>query len=349
MHIQWVYSLNRYDQLLKRVDSDRDKVRTLLGDKGTSLAEMRQWGLPVPPAFTITTGASAAYREGNQQIPDGLWQQVSAALADIEHETGKRFGDPTNPLLLSCRVGSRGSRFSMVETVLNIGLNDRITRGLIDNCGDACFVYDLYQRLLHRFGTVVMGVPATSFEAILNAYHLNHDGLSESPLDESLYRQITTDFKSLIAAESGTPFPQNTYDQLHLAIEAAFRAEHNRVGQGAAGATDNPAPAGTAVTVESMVFGNRDNQSATGVARTFHLKTGEIALEGEYLLHAQGEAVEWGESRTKAIADLAVDIPHSWNDLQRYGQQLERYYRAPQEVEFTIEAGKLWLLETRSI
>lgn len=347
MHIQWVYPLNRYDQLVKRVNGDRDKVRTLLGDKGASLAEMRQWGLPVPPAFTITSEASIAYWEGGQQIPEGLWRQLSVALADLEHETGKRFGDPTNALLLSCRVGGRGIHSSMVETILNLGLNDRIARGLIEAGADRHFVYDLYQRLLHRFGTVILGVPATCFEAVLKAHHLNPNRTHEGGATDEVWREITSEFKSIIAKESGTPFPQDPYDQLHLAITAAFRlgkgqyAFHAHQGESAHG--------GAAITVEVMVYGNRNLHSATGIARTAHLKTGDPALEGEYVLNAQGEVAEQGETQTKPIADLALDFPRAWVELQHYCNQLERHYQTPPEVEFTIEADKLWLLEARPL
>jgi pyruvate,orthophosphate dikinase len=345
MDIQWVYPLNRYDQLLQRVEGNRDKVRRLLGDKGASLAEMREWGLPVPPAFTITTEASVTYWETGAQIPPKLWRQVAVALADIEHETGRRYGDPTHALLLSSRVGATGTRFGMVETVLNLGLNDRIAKGLVAECGDARFVYDLYRRLIYLFGTIVMGIPAAPFEAVLKAHQVHQNGASETTVTGEEWQSITSDFKTLIVKESGRLFPQDPYDQLHMAIEAAFR-----VGKGSSHEGNGAFyQGGTAVTVEAMVYGNRDGHSATGVVRTCHLKTGTPTLEGEYLVHAQGEAVERGATQTTPIADLALEMPHAWTELHHYCHQLERYYHAPQEVEFTIEAGKLWVLESRTV
>lgn len=347
MHIQWVYPLNRYDQLVKRVNGDRDKVHTLLGDKGASLAEMRQWGLPVPPAFTITSEATVAYWEGGQQTPEGLWRQLSVALADLEHETGKRFGDPTNALLLSCRVGGQGIHNRLVETILNLGLNDRIARGLIEEGGETSFVYELYQRLLHRFGSVVFGIPTSHFEAVLQSQGATPNGQKAEPANASRERELTSAFKTMIARESGTPFPQDPYDQLHLAIESAFQRGN---GQTVFHATQGEAThKGVAITIEAMVYGNRNLHSATGIARTAHLKTGDPALEGEYALQAQGEVVEQGEIQTKPIADLALDFPRAWVELQHYCNQLERHYQTPPEVEFTIEADKLWLLEARPL
>lgn len=340
MHIQWVYPLNRYDQLVKRVNGNQDQIHRLLGDKGTSLAEMRRLGIPVPPAFTITSEATAAYWEGGQQIPDGLWRQLSTALADLEHETGKRFGDPTNALLLSCRVGGKGIRNSMVETILNLGLNDRIAGGLIEEGASARFVYDLYQQLLHRFGTVVLGIPSTHFETTMD-FRLPNGQPHHNP-----ERAMTSAFQNMIVKERGISFPQDPYDQLHMAIETAFR-QGNR--QNAFHTMPDTFVQGdTAITIEAMVFGNRNLHSATGIARTIHLKTGDPALEGDYVLNAQGEAAEQGESQSKPIADLALDFPRVWVELQHYCYQLERHYQSPLEVEFTIENDRLWLLESRT-
>jgi len=346
MPTKWVY---RFEEVraAQRAAGSWDGVRSLLGGKGANLAEMGGIGLPVPPGFTITTKACNAYLKKGNRLPTALWSQVLAALTAVEKKTAKRFGDPHRPLLVSCRSGAKFSMPGMMDTVLNIGLNDATAEGMTGLTGDARFVYDAYRRLVQMYGTVVLGVADEPFEEVLAEHRSRRNVESDSDLTAEDFRQITAAFKAIVRREAGIEFPTDPTEQLRLAIEAVFKSWNGKRAIDYRNAAKIPHDLGTGVNIVAMVFGNMGEGSGTGVATTRNVTTGEKEIEGDYLTNAQGEDVVAGTRITKPIAELKREMPKVYAQFARVAQNLERHYRNVQDVEFTIERGKLWMLQTR--
>ncbi len=344
---RWVYAFDELEAA-ERAAGGREGARSLLGGKGANLAEMTRLGLPVPPGFTVTTEACLAFLAGGERFPEGLWDAVTAALGRLEQTTGKRFGDPANPLLVSCRSGARVSMPGMMDTILNIGLNDRVVTGLAQLTGDERFAYDSYRRLVQMFGSVVLGLPSEPFEEIL-AEARRHAGVArDSDLDAGAWRQVVERFRAVVRAQTGSDFPQDPVEQVRLATIAVFRSWNGRRAIDYRTASGIPHDLGTAVNVCTMVFGNLGEDSATGVAMTRSGATGERRIEGDFLFNAQGEDVVAGTRATEPIERLADRLPDAWQELVAICARLEEHFRDMQDVEFTIERGRLWMLQTRN-
>lgn len=321
-------------------------MKALLGGKGANLAEMTRLGLPVPPGFIVSTEACNAYL-AHKGAPAGLWDQVHGALAKVERATGKRFGDPRRPLLVSCRSGARFSMPGMMDTVLNIGMNDAVAEGLAALTGDPRFAYDAYRRLVQMFATVVLGMPHEPFEAELARLRRERAIDNDADLAAQDLIAVTRAFLALVAAHTGSPFPADPRVQLELAVEAVFRSWNGKRAIDYRNAAGIAHDLGTAVNIQTMVFGNLGADSATGVLTTRNVTTGERAIEGDWLLNAQGEDVVSGTRDTQRIATLADVLPGAWKALVRACATLERHCRDVQDVEFTVERGTLWVLQTR--
>ncbi|MBI1298637.1 pyruvate, phosphate dikinase [bacterium] len=325
------------------------RMKELLGGKGAGVAEMTQAGIPVPPGFTITTEACNAYYAYDRQFPEGMWTQSNLALRSVEAETGKHFGDPANPLLVSVRSGSAISMPGMMDTVLNLGLNDETVEGLAQLTGDRRFALDAYRRFISMFGHIVMGVEGEKFDRVLSRVKARTPGGQDTDLTEADLSEVIESYKRIIFAERhGEEFPQNPHDQLRMAISAVFDSWMGRRAVDYRRIHRIADDLGTAVNVQAMVFGNLGWDSGTGVAFTRNPSTGEAILYGEYLLNAQGEDVVAGIRTPKAIATLAEELPDVAVQLQEIVHRLERHYRDMQDTEFTIERGKLWMLQTRN-
>ncbi len=334
---RWVYAL---------ADGNA-KMKDLLGGKGANLAEMTALGLPIPPGFIVTTQACNAFLAA-KGFPPGLLNQVTAALRRVEVETGKRFGDARNPLLVSCRSGAKFSMPGMMDTVLNIGMNDEVVEGLAELTGDRRFALDAYRRLVQMFGTVVMGIADEPFEAVLAQWRARRGVANDAELQPDDLAAIVADFKAIVGKESGRDFPTDPTAQLTLAIEAVFSSWNGKRAIDYRNAAGIAHDLGTAVNIIAMVFGNMGAQSGTGVLTTRNVSTGERALEGDWLVNAQGEDVVAGIRATKAIATLADEMPAIARELAKHCARLERHFSDVQDVEFTIERGKLWILQTRN-
>ncbi len=348
MSKKWVYLFNDVDQAEAYAGGDWEKVRALLGGKGAGLADMNRGKLPVPPGFTVTTEACNAYLAAGEQFPAGMWDQELAAMKETERQTGKGFGDPANPLLVSCRSGAKFSMPGMMDTVLNIGLNDDTAQGMVALTGNERFVYDSYRRLVQMFGSVVMGVSKEDFEKVLEAYR-HKRGVSndaELPIDD--LKTITAEFKTIVRAATGRDFPADPYDQLKLATEAVFKSWNGKRAFDYRNAAKIAHDLGTAVNIVTMVFGNMGQDSGTGVLTTRNVSDGSHEIEGDFLINAQGEDVVSGTRQTLRIAEMKNLMPELYAELGAICRQLENYYRETQDIEFTIERGKLWMLQTRN-
>jgi pyruvate,orthophosphate dikinase len=346
---KWMYRFDEVKEAEKAVE-DWEGVRGLLGGKGANLAEMTRLEIPVPPGFVITTAACNAYLAQDDSFPDGMWEQVLEAMAATEKATGRKFGDPTNPLLVSCRSGAKFSMPGMMDTVLNIGLNDETIQGLIKQTGDERFAYDAYRRLVQMFGSVVMGVqtePTDPFEKVIEEFQEKKGLESDTELAAEDWRAIAERFKTLVKNETGSDFPTEPMDQLRLAIEAVFKSWNGKRAIDYRNADGIPHDLGTGVNIQTMVFGNMGMDSGTGVSTTRNISTGEDEIEGDYLLNAQGEDVVAGTRITKPIEELKADMPEAYAELESISERLEKHYREVQDVEFTIEHSKLWMLQTR--
>ena len=324
-------------------------AKALLGGKGAGLAAMTAAGLPVPPGLTITTEACVAYRRHGHHFPEGLWTQTRAALAGVEDQAGRRFGDPNDPLLLSVRSGAAVSMPGMMDTVLNLGLNDETAAGLAAQTGDERFAWDAYRRFVAMFGTVVMGVGGARFERALDAAKAKAGAQSDTDLTADHLRGVVSTFKRIVFAEQhGTPFPDDPQEQLRMAIAAVFDSWDNDRARAYRRVHRIADDIGTGVTVQAMVFGNRGWDSGTGVAFTRDPSTGERTLFGEYLLNAQGEDVVAGTRTPRPISEMEADLPDAFRQFREIAGRLEETYGDVQDVEFTIEQGRLWLLQTRT-
>lgn len=347
--LKWVYGFDELDMAETRVKPDGwDGVRTLLGGKGANLAEMTRLGVPVPPGFIVTTEACNAYLTYDRQFPPGMWEQEMAAMRRLEAETGKTFGDPENPLMVSCRSGAKFSMPGMMDTVLNIGLNDATVQGLIAQTDNARFVYDSYRRLVQMFGAVVMGAPDEPFEQVIEEVKRKRGIKLDVELNAEEWREITERFKGLILAYKGVEFPQDPYRQLELATRAVFDSWFGKRATDYRNATNIPHDLGTAVNIQTVVFGNMGDTSGTGVAFTRNPVDGAKELYGDYLINAQGEDVVAGIRNTLPIAQLAQDMPAIYAEFAAICDKLEQHFSDMQDVEFTIEQGKLWMLQTRN-
>ncbi len=344
---KWVYSFDEVAAAEEAVGGDWDDVRGLLGGKGANLGEMTRLGAPVPPGFTITTDACNAYLAAGERFPDGVWDQINLALGSIEKATGKAFGSADRPLLVSCRSGAKFSMPGMMDTVLNIGVNDVVTEAMIALTGDARFVWDSYRRLIQMFAVVVLGLANEAFEDVLEELRIKRSVSTDAELPAEDLEYCAGEFKALTESHTGHVFPQDPDEQLRLTVEAVFRSWNGKRAIDYRNAAGISHDLGTGVTVQTMVFGNMGDDSATGVAMSRNATTGENHMEGDYLVNAQGEDVVAGIRTTLPIEDLARAMPAIYEEFAGYSSKLEHHYRDMQDMEFTIEQGKLWFLQTR--
>jgi pyruvate,orthophosphate dikinase len=323
-------------------------MKDLLGGKGAGLAEMTRAGLPTPPGFTITTAACNDYFAAGEQLPEGLWDDVLVAMREVEQRTGKGFGDPANPLLVSVRSGAKFSMPGMMDTVLNLGLNEETLAGLIALTGNDRFGWDAYRRFIQMFGRIVMDVKAERFDDPLEARkHAHGKDARDTDLTVDDLKALVGEFKAVVKADTGRDFPTDPYEQLDLAIKAVFASWFGKRANDYRNSQKIAHDLGTAVNVVTMVFGNMGDDSGTGVAFTRNPNTGDNQLFGEYLTNAQGEDVVAGTRTPAPISQLQQDMPAVYDEFNRIGRQLERHYRNVQDLEFTIERGRLYMLQTR--
>ncbi|MBN2704977.1 MAG: pyruvate, phosphate dikinase, partial [Deltaproteobacteria bacterium] len=333
-------------------------MRNLLGGKGANLAEMIKIGVPVPPGFTITTTACVAFYENNRQYPEGLADQVRAAMARTEETMARGFGSSEQPLLFSVRSGARVSMPGMMDTVLNLGLNDDTVQGLIQGSGNPRFAYDSYRRFIQMYGNVVMGIDGEKLEELLEEAKHQKGVKLDTELEAEDLKALVAALKARVKEISGHDFPEDPYDQLWGAISAVFNSWNTKRAETYRKLNNIPEHWGTAVNVQAMVFGNMGDECATGVAFTRDPSTGENLFYGEFLINAQGEDVVAGIRTPQPINEagrgdstlpsLEKVMPDLYHQLVAVYQKLEKHYRDMQDLEFTIENHKLWLLQTRN-
>ena len=351
---KWVYSFGGGSA------EGRADMKSLLGGKGANLAEMSAIGLPVPPGFTITTEVCTYFYDNDRRYPDDLEAQMTAALAQIEDLVGAKFGDPQNPLLISVRSGARASMPGMMDTVLNLGLNDETVEGLAKNAGDRRFAYDSYRRFIQMFSDVVLGVDHHNFEEILDLAKEDRGYTLDTELTAEDWAQVIDDYKAKVLEQTGEPFPQTPKDQAWASVGAVFGSWMNQRAITYRRLHDIPADWGTAVNLQAMVFGNMGEDCATGVAFTRNPSTGENAFYGEYLVNAQGEDVvagirtpqnltvhgkEMNGSKLPAMEEVMPEVFGQLNDVRL---TLEKHYKEMQDIEFTVQRGTLYMLQTRN-
>ncbi len=351
---KWVYSFGDGKA------EGKAKMHNLLGGKGANLAEMSNLGLPVPPGFTITTTVCSYFYDKNKTYPKDLKKQVEQALAHIGKLTGKSFGDRKNPLLVSVRSGARASMPGMMDTVLNLGLNDETVEALAKNSNDRRFAYDSYRRFIQMYSDVVLGVDGHDFEEIIGSWKDEHGQELDTELSAEDWIEVIKRFKDRVVEETGKPFSQDPHQQLWGAIGAVFGSWMTPRAVTYRRLHNIPKSWGTAVNIQAMVFGNQGDDCATGVAFTRNPSTGEKKLYGEFLINAQGEDVVAGIRTPQEITEIAriesrsdkpsmeMAMPNAFANLSRFYTKLEKHYRDMQDLEFTVEKGKLWMLQTRS-
>jgi pyruvate,orthophosphate dikinase len=337
MSTKWVYLFSE----------GNGQMRDLLGGKGAGSAEMTRAGLPVPPGFTITTAACNAYQT-SREFPAGMWDQAIESLRHVEAQTGKQFGSVDNPLLVSVRSGAKFSMPGMMDTVLNLGLNSETLRGIIARSGNPRFAYDAYRRFIQMFGKIVLDIDAIKFEHIFNQEKHRVGAKVDTDLTAEDLKLVAERFAALIESETGKPFPTDPYDQLRQAIAAVFRSWNSPRAIAYRNFEKIAHDLGTAVNVQTMVFGNMGDDSGTGVAFTREPNTGDRFLFGEYMPNAQGEDVVAGIRTPLAISAMQKNWPALYDEFKRYADLLEHTYRDMQDLEFTVENGKLYMLQTRS-
>jgi len=323
-------------------------MRDLLGGKGANLAEMTNIGLNVPQGFTVTTEACREYYACGESFPEGLWEQIIPAIADVEKASGKKFGDAENPLLVSVRSGAKISMPGMMDTILNLGLNDDTASGLSQATQNERFAYDCYRRFIQMFGDVVLGIDSHRFESILDEVKAKQGVKFDADLTPDSLRELVKKFKNVVKIETGRSFPEDPYDQLKQAITAVFKSWNNQRAKFYRKVNNIPDDIGTAVNVQSMVFGNMGRDSGTGVAFTRNPSTGERVLYGEFLMNAQGEDVVAGIRTPLPIKSLEEENAELFAQFREIAASLESHYRDMQDIEFTIEKGKLYILQTRN-
>jgi pyruvate,orthophosphate dikinase len=348
---KWVYSFGAGH------NEGRADMRNLLGGKGANLAEMASIDLPVPPGFTITTELCTEFYKNQKRYPDDLSPQVEEALARIEQAVGRSFGDPKKPLLVSVRSGARVSMPGMMDTVLNLGLNDDTVRGLAETSGDHRFAWDSFRRFIQMFGSVVLGVDHHRFEEVIETVKLDAGVIEDTALSPADWQRVVEEYKELVLDETGKPFPMDPKDQLWAAIGAVFGSWMNPRANTYRRLHDIPADWGTAVNVQAMVFGNMGPDCATGVCFTRDPSTGENMFYGEFLVNAQGEDVVAGIRTPQPLSKGAAKngevsmedaLPEAYADLCRVRETLERHYHDMQDIEFTVQQNKLYMLQTRT-
>ena len=337
--------MTKYVYLFKEGNAS---MRNLLGGKGANLAEMTKIGLPVPQGFTVTTEACTRYYEDGKVIGEDIVEQIYAALAETEKVCGKKFGDLENPFLVSVRSGARASMPGMMDTILNLGLNDVAVKGLANLTQNERFAYDSYRRFIQMFSDVVMEIPKSFFERVLDEIKESKGAKYDTDLNAEDMKEIVVRFKEIYKEKMGVEFPQDPKVQLMEAIKAVFRSWDNPRAIYYRRMNDIPSDWGTAVNVQSMVFGNMGNTSGTGVAFTRDPSTGEKKLYGEYLINAQGEDVVAGIRTPQKIETLQQVMPEVYEQFVNIAQTLENHYRDMQDMEYTIERGKLYMLQTRN-
>ncbi len=335
---KWVYSF----------EEGNAGMREILGGKGANLAEMTNLGLPIPHGFTITTEACMDYFKSNEKITVEIIDQINEALALLEGKQNKKFGDDSNPLLVSVRSGARASMPGMMDTILNLGLNDTSVQGLAKKTNNPRFAYDSYRRFIQMFSDVVMGLEKPKFEKVLSNIKATKGYTYDHELTHEDLVEVVNTYKAFYKENLGKDFPQNPREQLFLAIEAVFKSWNNPRAIYYRRLNDIPADWGTAVNIQSMVFGNMGDTSGTGVAFTRNPATGKKEIYGEYLINAQGEDVVAGIRTPSAISKLEYDMPNVYSDFLKIADILENHYHDMQDMEFTIENGKLYFLQTRS-
>jgi pyruvate,orthophosphate dikinase len=323
-------------------------MKDMLGGKGAGLAEMTNAGLPVPPGFTITTEACNSYYEVGAKFPDGMWNEVIEAMKALEATTRKKFGDPSNPLLVSVRSGAKFSMPGMMDTVLNLGLNEDTLKGLAALTGNERFAYDAYRRFIQMFGKIVLGIDGELFEHALTEAKRRVGAKLDTDLTAEDLKGVCETFKKIVKEQTGSDFPADPYKQLDEAVKAVFRSWNGDRAKAYRRREKIPDNLGTAVNVVTMVFGNMGNDSGTGVAFTRDPATGERRLFGDYLANAQGEDVVAGIRTPKHIDDLKQELPEIYNQFVEVAAKLERHYKDMQDLEFTVERGRLWMLQTRN-
>ncbi len=343
---KWVYLFREIEEA-ETYAGGWEGARGLLGGKGANLAEMARLGVPVPPGFTVTTEACIAYLEHDDDFPSEIWEEEREAMARLEEISGKGFGDPATPLLVSCRSGAKVSMPGMMDTILNLGMNDEVAQGMVELTDDPRFVYDSYRRLIQMFGAVVRGMRDEVFEEVIEAQREKAGVDGDAGLDGDDWLQVTERFKEMVRAYTGSGFPQDPYQQLRAATEAVFKSWEGKRAVDYRNAAGIPHDLGTAVNIQTMVFGNMGSDSATGVVMTRNPSTGAPGLEGDFLINAQGEDVVAGTRATRPIGELADEMPETYRELEEIAGTLERHYRDMQDMEFTVEHGELWLLQTR--
>jgi pyruvate, orthophosphate dikinase len=329
-------------------DEPSDGGRELLGGKGVGLAEMTQLGVPVPAGFTITTDACRAYMANGQRLPEGLPAEIERHLDALEQKTGKRFGDAGDPLLVSVRSGAAVSMPGMMDTILNLGLNDKAVEGLARTTDNPRFAYDSHRRLIQMYGEVVEGIDADRFEHALGELKSARGAQQDVDLDADDLRELVGTFKGIYEDETGAAFPEDAREQLAMAVRAVFESWDTPRAQVYRRAHRIPDDLGTAVNVVQMVFGNKGSGSGTGVAFTRDPSTGEQGLYGEFLADAQGEDVVAGIRTPEPLAAMQERLPEAFEQLTDTMRRLEEHYKDVQDIEFTVEEGRLYLLQTRS-
>ena len=337
--------MEKYVYLFNEGNKD---MRSLLGGKGANLAEMTNIGLPVPRGFTVTTEACNKYYEDGKVLADSIVEEIKSSLAKLESVTGKKFGDLENPLLVSVRSGARASMPGMMDTVLNLGLNDEIAESFANKINNKRFVYDSYRRFIQMFADVVKGYSKSKFEEIIDEVKVEKGVKDDIDLDENDMVTLTNKFKTAYKEFAGEDFPQDPFTQLIEAVKAVFRSWNNERAIYYRRINDIPSSWGTAVNVQEMVYGNSGNKSGTGVAFTRNPATGEKKLFGEYLINAQGEDVVAGIRTPSEIDTLKQVMPEVYDEFAKIAQMLEDHYNDMQDMEFTIENGKLFILQTRN-
>ncbi|HET6649759.1 MAG TPA: PEP/pyruvate-binding domain-containing protein, partial [Candidatus Limnocylindria bacterium] len=323
-------------------------MRSTLGGKGAGLAEMTNAGLPVPPGFTITTQACNAYYEAGREFPAGLWDDVVAHMHELEEQTGKGFGDPSNPLLVSVRSGAAFSMPGMMDTVLNLGLNPETVQGLIALTGNERFAWDAWRRFVAMFGRIVLDLKAEDFDEPFDELKEHAGAKLDTDLTAEQLRDIGQRFTEIVKEKTGEEFPTDPYRQLELAVRAVFDSWFGKRAHDYREFNKIPHDLGTAVNIVTMVFGNMGDDSGTGVAFTRDPNTGERQIFGEYLTNAQGEDVVAGVRTPSKISHMRDELPEVYAQFEEIAQRLEGHYREMQDLEFTIERGKLYMLQTRS-
>jgi pyruvate,orthophosphate dikinase len=331
----------------RRADGDRT-MKDTLGGKGSGLAEMTNAGLPVPPGFTISTDVCNLYYKQGGRIPAAIDREIEDNLRKLEKAAGKKLGAVDNPLLVSVRSGAKFSMPGMMDTILNLGLNDKAVEGLKAKTGNGRFAYDSYRRFIQMFGNVVLGIPKDKFEHEFEGVKHERGATQDTDLDEAALREVVSRYKAVVQRESGKAFPQDPLQQLRGARDAVFKSWMNQRAKDYRRIYEIPDHIGTAVNVQAMVFGNTGDRSATGVGFTRNPATGAKEFFGEFLVNAQGEDVVAGIRTPQPIAELEKVMPKAYKELRTITTRLERHYKDVQDFEFTIEDDTLYMLQTRN-